>query len=146
MIRNESNVVMGIDYGGKRIGIAFSDPSATIATGFEVKQNESDDSSISYLASLAESRGVKKVAFGLPLAIDGTETDITARVRQFAQKLALRAGVEVDFEDERYSSLEADELLRERGMDWKARKKLLDMVASEIILQNYLNKSKRGKL
>lgn len=135
---------MGVDFGGKRIGIAFSDLSGTIATAYEVYVSQNEEKDIDYLASLAKKREVSKVVFGLPLNADGTESDQTRWTRDFATKFSEKSEIETDFEDERFSSLEAEELLKEAKMNWKQRKLILDKVAAEIILQNYLNKIKKG--
>ncbi len=135
---------MGVDFGGKRIGIAFSDLSGTIATAYEVYVSQNEEKDIDYLANLAKKREVSKVVFGLPLNADGTESDQTRWTRDFATKFSEKSEIETDFEDERFSSLEAEELLKEAKMNWKQRKLILDKVAAEIILQNYLNKIKKG--
>ena len=135
---------MGVDFGGKRIGIALSDLSGTIATAYEVYVSQNEEKDIDYLTSLAKKREVSKVVFGLPLNADGTESDQTRWTRDFATKFSEKSEIETDFEDERFSSLEAEELLKEAKMNWKQRKLILDKVAAEIILQNYLNKNKKG--
>lgn len=135
---------MGVDFGGKRIGIAFSDLSGTIATAYEVYVSQNEEKDIDYLTSLAKKREVSKVVFGLPLNADGTESDQTRWTRDFATKFSEKSEIETDFEDERFSSLEAEELLKDAKMNWKQRKLILDKVAAEIILQNYLNKNKKG--
>lgn len=135
---------MGVDFGGKRIGIAFSDLSGTIATAYEVYVSQNEEKDIDYLTNLAKKREVSKVVFGLPLNADGTESDQTRWTRDFATKFSEKSEIETDFEDERFSSLEAEELLKEAKMNWKQRKLILDKVAAEIILQNYLNKNKKG--
>ena len=135
---------MGVDFGGKRIGIAFSDLSGTIATAYEVYVSQNEEKDIDYLTSLAKKREVSKVVFGLPLNADGTESDQTRWTRDFATKFSEKSEIETDFEDERFSSLEAEELLKEAKMNWKQRKLILDKVAAEIILQNYLNKNTKG--
>ncbi len=131
---------MGIDYGGKRVGIAFSDPTALLAFGSEVYVVKDEQTLIDHLLDKAKQRQVKKVVFGLPLNADGTESDFTKVVKNFAEKFQNACGLEVDFEDERFSSLEAEEILKERKIEPKKRKQILDQVAAEIILQNYLNK------
>ena len=135
---------MGVDFGGKRIGIAFSDLSGTIATAYEVYVSQNEEKDIDYLTNLAKKREVSKVVFGVPLNADGTESDQTRWTRDFATKFSKKSEIETDFEDERFSSLEAEELLKEAKMNWKQRKLILDKVAAEIILQNYLNKNKKG--
>ena len=107
---------MGVDFGGKRIGIAFSDLSGTIATAYEVYVSQNEEKDIDYLTSLAKKREVSKVVFGLPLNADGTESDQTRWTRDFATKFSEKSEIETDFEDERFSSLEAEELLKQKGV------------------------------
>ena len=144
VISNKSNRIMGIDYGIRRIGIAFSDLSALIATGYEVYQSHGREKDIEYLCNLANQMQVTKVVFGLPLNADGTESEQTLVTKNFAQSFAYAAQIPVEFEDERFSSLEAEEILKRSKLSWQERKKILDKVAAEVILQNYLNKIKRG--
>ncbi len=137
---------MGIDFGGKRIGIAFSDLSGTIATGFEVYQSRGREKDLEHLALLAKQKEVVKVVFGLPLNADGSESQLSLLTQAFASDFANKTNLPVDFEDERFTSLDADEILKQsKELSWQERKKLLDMVAAEIILQNYLDKNKRSK-
>ena len=135
---------MGVDYGLKRTGIAFSDLSASIATGFEVHHNQGVQKDVEYLCSLAKKMQVEKVVFGLPLNADGSESNQTILTKNFAQSFAQASQIPIDFEDERFSSLEAEEILSHTKLSWQEKKKILDKVAAEVILQNYLNKIKRG--
>ena len=144
VIRNDFVRHMGIDFGDKRIGIAFSDLSATLSSRYEVYVCKGYEQDIQYLSDLAKSMQVKKVVFGLPLNADGTESEQTLKTKSFARDFSLYSQIDIDFEDERFSSLEADEILKQSKLNWKERKKILDKVSAEIILQNYLNKIKRG--
>ena len=79
--------------------------------------------------------------FGLPLQTDGTEGEMSLVVREFAEKLSKQANVKIAFQDERYTSFEAEEYLKEAKIKWEKRKELLDMVSAQIILQNYLDEN-----
>ena len=79
--------------------------------------------------------------FGLPLKTDGTESEMSLIVRSFAEKLEKVSGVQVCFQDERLTSFEAEEYLKEAGIKWEKRKELLDKVSAQIILQNYLDEN-----
>ena len=76
---------------------------------------------------------------GLPLALDGSEHEMSARCRRFAHQLEGRFGLPVALVDERYSSAEAEARLTERGLPWQARKGEVDALAAQIILQDYLD-------
>ncbi len=142
MIKSNSKRYMGLDYGDRRIGIAFSDLTGTIASAFEVYHRKTEEEDLAYLSQLAKNQEATKIIIGLPLNADGTEGERTKVTFAFGEKLAKLANLEVDYSDERFSSLEAEELLKEARLPWQERKKLLDKVAAQIILQDYLNTKK----
>lgn len=132
---------MGLDYGKARIGVAFTDLTATIASADHIYKAQGEAQDLAYFATLVKDKQVDLVVFGLPLNADGTESEMSQVVKDFAGKLAEKAGVEVAFQDERYTSYEAEELLKEAGIKWEKRKELLDKVSAQIILQNYLDEN-----
>lgn len=136
--------LMGIDYGDVRIGIAFSDLLQIICSPYEtyVRINENDD--LQYLVNLINKQDVETVVFGLPLNMDGTEGDRAIKTREFAYKLASLVNVNIAFYDERLSSVEAEDLLINAKVKRQDRKKLIDKVAAQIILESYLNSGKKG--
>ena len=87
----------------------------------------------------AEDDGVATVVVGLPRRLDGTPTDLTPRVQQFARDLGLTTQLPVVLQDERLTSVEAESRLAEREKNWRARKQKLDAAAAAIILQDYLD-------
>ena len=133
---------MGLDYGNSRIGIAFSDLSGTIATADSVYKRKSEEEDISFLVKLAKEKEVHHIVIGLPLNADGTESEMSKNTRQFGQKLFDKSQIEIFYQDERYTSFEAEEYLKEAHLPWEKRKALLDKVAAQIILQNYLDERK----
>ena len=134
--------IMGLDYGKARIGVAFSDLSGTIASADHIYKTQTEQKDLEYFADLIVKKSVDTVVFGLPLNTDGTQCEMTQVVKAFAEKLAEIAQVKVCFQDERYTSLEAEELLKEAGIKWEKRKELLDKVSAQIILQNYMDENK----
>lgn len=130
---------MGIDYGKARMGVAFSDLSCTIASADHIYKTQTEEKDLQYFKSLIAQKSVNLVVFGLPLNADGTVCEMTEVVQSFANKLKDFANVEVAFQDERYTSFEAEEYLKEAGIKWEKRKELLDKVSAQIILQNYLD-------
>lgn len=132
---------MGLDYGKARIGVAFSDLSSTIASADHIRKSQGEESDLEYFANLIKEKSVDKVVFGLPLNADGSESEMSQVVRRFAERLSKITGVEVCFQDERYTSYEAEEYLKEAGIKWEKRKELLDKVSAQIILQNYLDEN-----
>jgi putative Holliday junction resolvase len=79
------------------------------------------------------------IVVGLPRRLDGTDTHLTPRARQFAESIAARTGIPVVLQDERLSSVEAEARLAVRERDWRARKARLDAAAAAVILQDYLD-------
>ena len=132
---------MGLDFGKARIGVAFSDLSSTIAGADHVRKSQGEENDLNYFANLIKEKSVDKVVFGLPLKTDGTESEMSLIVRSFAEKLEKVSGVQVCFQDERLTSFEAEEYLKEAGIKWEKRKELLDKVSAQIILQNYLDEN-----
>jgi len=132
---------MGLDYGKARIGIAFSDLSSTIASADHIYKTQTEEKDLEYFDKLVKERSVNEIVLGLPLNADGTECEMTNVVRDFGKKLQEKTGVEVKFQDERFTSFEAEEYLKEAHIKWEKRKELLDKIAAQIILQNYLDEN-----
>jgi putative Holliday junction resolvase len=137
--------VVGLDVGERRIGVAVSDRTRTLARPVGVlRVTRLDDLAMGRaaeeIARLAgEDDGVSAIVVGLPRRLDGTATEMTARVEAFAAKLGERAGLPVALQDERLTSREAESRLAERDKDWRSRKQRLDAAAAAIILQDYLD-------
>ena len=129
-----------MDIGDVRIGVAISDPLGISTNGVETHRSEGRDRDVRYFVEMARSRGCEKIVLGLPLNMDGTEGDRAASVRNFGQALAETSGIPVDYEDERLTTVEAEEMLIEAGLSRQERRKVIDKVAAEIILRCYLSK------
>ena len=134
--------LMGVDYGDKRIGIALSDPLCNISSAFEVYQSKGEDDGIAHLAELIKTYNVSDVAFGLPLNMDGSEGERALIHKRIGQKLEQIASVKVHFIDERLTSSEAEDYLKQSGMKWEKRKEVIDKISAQIILQTYMNSKK----
>ena len=137
--------VAGLDVGNRRIGVAVSDVTGTLARPLGVLQTsglEGDavDRAVTELARLAaEEDGLASLVVGLPRRLDGSPNDMTPRVQAFAAALGARIAVPVILQDERLTSREAESRLALREKDWRARKKQIDAAAAAIILQDYLD-------
>jgi putative Holliday junction resolvase len=137
--------VAGLDVGERRIGVAVSDVTGTLARPLGVLQTsglEGDavDRAVTELARLAdEEDGLTSLVVGLPRRLDGSPNDMTPRVQAFAAALRGRIAVPVILQDERLTSREAESRLAMREKDWRARKKQIDAAAAAIILQDYLD-------
>ena len=135
---------MGVDYGDKRIGVALTDALCIISSPYEVFQNLSPEQSLQHLNDLIKQFNVDEVAMGLPLNMDGSEGERAKLHRDIGQKLSELSGVKVAFVDERLTSAEAEEILIESKVRREKRKELIDKISAQIILQTYLNQTKRG--
>jgi putative holliday junction resolvase len=137
--------VIGFDVGERRIGVAISDATRTLARPVGVLQVSRLDAAAvvraaDEVARLAgEDDGVGTIVVGLPRRLDGRPNDLTPRVQAFAAQLGARTGLPVVLQDERLTSHEAESLLAERDKDWRSRKKRLDSMAAALILQDHLD-------
>ena len=147
--------VLGIDFGLRRIGLALSDESATLARPWKtVSAGSTPQASASAVATLigelggdveAQPSGLAHIVVGLPKRLNGDETDQTRAARTFARSLQEATGLRVHTQDERLSSHEAERLLAEQERDWRQRKKKLDAAAAAVILQDYLDQRARDR-
>jgi putative holliday junction resolvase len=140
--------VLGVDYGRRRIGLALSDPSATLARPWRtIDAGATPHASASDVAALVTdaahmdepSDAIAAIVVGLPRRLSGEDTHDTAGARQFAEALRTLARVDVHLQDERLTSREAESRLAEREPDWRRRKARLDAAAAAIILQDFLD-------
>ena len=137
--------IVGFDVGERRIGVAISDPTCTLARPVGMLSVRAIDASALTAAAdqvarlAAEDDSVSHVVVGLPKRLDGTPNDLTLRVEQFARDLAKRTQLPVSLQDERLSSHEAESRLAIREKNWRVRKQRLDAAAAAVILQDYLD-------
>jgi len=131
--------VLAFDFGLKRIGVAVGEPILKRASSLTTLEAETNDARFAGLGRLIESWQPSLLVVGLPLALDGSEHEMTVRCRRFANQLRGRFGLPVTLVDERLTSAAAESDLREAGLDWKARKGKLDAVAAQHILQDYFD-------
>lgn len=133
--------IMGLDYGTVRIGIALSDLTQTIASGFETYECKSYSQDAEHIKKIVSEYGVRKIVFGLPLNMDGSESNQTLKTKEFANVLknSLDSEVEIIFSDERMTSLIAERMLLSADVSRKKRKMVIDKISATIILQDYLD-------
>ena len=129
--------VLGIDHGDVRIGIALSDETAFLASSLCTV--DSTRAGLDRIVSLIDEHQVEKIVVGLPRNMDGSYGPATEKVRRFIEKLKDRTAVPIFEWDERLSTVSAHNALREAGLDARKRKGVVDKVAAQIILQNYLD-------
>jgi putative Holliday junction resolvase len=136
--------VAGIDYGTVRIGIAVSNPERTIASPLENYTRRSPDQDAERFRRLAAEERIVLFVVGLPIHLDGGESEKSFEARQFGRWLAEITGVPVELFDERFTSHEAEQFLLAADMTRKRRKKRMDMLAAQIMLSAYLETSERS--
>jgi len=134
---------IGLDYGARRIGVAVSDPTETLASTLTTHRTPDDGSFFAWLRSVIADRGATGIVLGLPLEEAGVEGAAAERVRDFARRLEAATGLPVLFEDERYSSREATARLREGGS--RRPREAIDAAAAAIILQQFLDRRRAGR-
>ncbi len=132
--------ILGIDYGSKRLGLAISDPSGTVASPLGVRHRISGTQDAEFLRELVKGHQVARIVIGLPRHTkDGSETAKQQEVYRFGAWLAAELGLQVDYWDERFTTAQAETYLRAAGVARRGRKKRRDMVAAQIMLQSYLD-------
>lgn len=137
--------IAAIDFGTVRIGIAISDPGRTIASPYENYTRRGPQPDAKRFQRLVAEEKVTQFVVGLPVHLDGQESQKSHEARQFGQWLATATGVPVDFFDERFTSSEAAGFLIEAGMTRKRRKQRMDMLAAQILLAAYLESQCKGQ-
>ena len=135
--------VLAVDVGERRIGLAISDVSRTLARPLLTLTVKSARDGVEQVAAeigrlAAEEDGVSAVVIGLPVRLDGSPNEHTPRVAAFVDALKARTHLRILTADERLTSREAEHLLAEHTHDWRDRKARLDAAAAAVILQDYL--------
>lgn len=135
---------MAIDYGTARIGIAISDPLGITARGIEtIRWNGKDmEWAINRILVLCEENQVDTVVVGLPRRTDAKENiseQNIQNIRELGKKIEDSTSAKVIFKDERYTTVIANAIMRETGVKQAKRRDIVDQIAAEIILQDYLN-------
>ena len=131
---------MGLDVGDRRIGVALSDETATLASALTTVTRTGGRKDAAAVADLVRHHEVAAVVVGLPLNMDGSRGPQAEKVLGFVEGLRRRlAPVPVVTRDERLTTVEAEEKLREAGLGWKERKRVVDQAAAVVILQEYLD-------
>jgi putative Holliday junction resolvase len=133
--------IMAIDPGTARHGVAASDTLGMIATPLPFLPASGKGGGIDALVAAAVAMEASLILVGYPLNMDGTVGPRAKAAERLAEELRQRIAVEVRLSDERLSSVEAHELLREAGRDVRKQKGLLDSAAAAVMLQRYLDRN-----
>ena len=133
--------ILGLDSGSKTVGVAMTDALGMTVQPYKTIQRDRESKlrqTLSEIAEIVEQYQIKKIVMGLPLNMDDTEGDRAAKTRDFAEKLKLRVAVPIEFTDERLTTMEAEEILDQSGIPRSEQKKVIDQVAAQLILEQYL--------
>ncbi len=136
--------ILALDVGDVRIGIAVSDPTRTIASPLEVLRRVGWGPDTRYIKALCERYETSEILSGLPLNMDGSEGFQARKVRDFCAQLE-KAGLTVFYQDERLTTVTAEDALMEDHMSRADRKTHVDKVAAAVILQQWLDEQKENK-
>ena len=137
MQKDMNKRIVCLDIGDVRIGVAVSDPTGTIATPVEIIRRVGWGPDTKRIKSICDRYGTDLILSGLPLNMDGTEGFQAKKVRDLCAQLE-KAGLSVMFQDERLSTVSAEEVLIEGGVSRSGRKQVVDKVAASVILQQWL--------
>lgn len=136
--------LMALDLGEKRIGVAVSDETHTIARSLAVLRRKSRLEDFQRIGQLAGEQNVSLIVVGLPVLSTEREGDKAAWVRDYSEDLQQHLGVAIVFWDESYTTVQAEASLRERGIRGKRRRQRVDAAAAAFILQSYLDAQLTG--
>ena len=131
--------VLGLDPGERRIGVALSDPTGTIASPHSVIDRRTVDPAIA-VREMCEEYGVGLIVVGLPTGLSGNEGPSAKAARVFGARVSAAADVPVEFQDERFTTVTAEAALLEGGVRRDKRREVRDKVAAAVILQTYLDR------
>lgn len=129
--------IMALDIGTKRIGVAISDFLLMLANGHSCVEREPENKALETILKIAKENKVEKIVVGVPLNMDGTHGSQADDCKSFASKIN---SYEIIFEDERLTSEQAEENLRNKKIDFRKNKGLVDIESACIILEQYLSR------
>lgn len=138
--------ILSLDIGKKRIGIAISDALGLTAQPLETLYRKTESADFQQIKKVAQNMSVTEIVVGLPLNMDGTVGPQAKDAYDFVEKLKKELEIPIKLWDERLTTLEANRILIEADISRKKRKKVDDKLAAQLILQSYLDSTKRGQI
>jgi len=133
-----------VDPGSKRVGLAVSDPSGTIASALSTEPAEPAATLASRLAEIAKAQEAGRIVVGLPLRLDGRHGPEAKAAQELADRLRKASGLPVELVDERLTTAEAEKSLIAGGMRREKRRATVDRVAATLLLQGHLDAKRNG--
>ena len=131
--------ILGLDIGEARIGVALCDPSELLASPVTAIERTNESSDLDELIRLVREHDAGEIVVGLPLSLSGSMGDQAHRTRGFADRLSKHVPIPVKMVDERLSTVQAERMLRESGVEPSRDRGRADAAAAAIILQSYLD-------
>ena len=135
--------VLGIDYGDRRIGLAVSDEGGMLASGLRTLEPKGSADLIEALRRVCSEYEIGRIVIGLPVNMDGSHGPRAQLSLDFAERLRDALGLEVVTWDERLTSRQADRAMLQGNLSRKKRKQRIDRLAAQLMLQSYLDASRR---
>jgi putative Holliday junction resolvase len=135
--------ILAVDPGTKRVGLALSDPSGTIATALATVEAEPSSTLAARLAAIAKEHEAQRVIVGLPRRLDGSRGPEAASAERLAAEIRAAVRLPVETVDERLTTAAAERSLIEGGVSREKRRQAIDRVAATILLQSHLDRRKR---
>ncbi|MCR5747429.1 MAG: Holliday junction resolvase RuvX [Lachnospiraceae bacterium] len=138
--------IIGLDFGSKTVGVAITDGLGLTAVSLEIIRRERETHlrpTLRRIGEIIREKDVRLIVVGLPLNMDGSASPRSLMAEEFADELKRRTGLPVIMQDERLTTVEADEIIRLTGIHKKNRKEHIDAMAASIILTDYLNRSRQ---
>ena len=133
---------LGIDFGEKRVGIAITDPTRTIAQPFKTIHYTSLKKLVTEIKAILAEKEVAKIILGLPLSMKGADSAQTQVVRDFADRLRNSCHVPVELLDERLTTVQAHQVMHQMGKKPSRHRDKVDQIAAQYILQTYIDREK----
>ena len=128
---------LAIDHGQKRTGLAISDASETLVSPHSVIETASEEELLRQISDVLKAEEIDAIVVGLPINMDGTESDRSRKVRQFVLVMQEQTDKPIHLHDERLSSFEAGYLVGDLELTRKKKKKRLDAIAAASILRSF---------
>lgn len=137
-----AELILGVDYGDARTGLAISDPSGLMAFGAGCVRAEGMKKAAAGVAEAAAAKNVSRIVIGNPINMNGTEGPRSEKCRAFAEMLREATGLPVELFDERLTTVSAHRILSESNVRGQKRKNSVDELSAQLILQDYLDRKR----
>ncbi len=139
--------ILAIDYGEKRLGLAISDSKGIISTPLtvlEITKRRNVEKVLEDIKSICEEYRVKTILIGKPQAFTTAQEKSVEKIERFSKKLSTVIDLPVIYQDESYSTTEAQNMLLSLGQNTRSSKNKIDMIAASVFLQEFLNSERKN--